>query len=104
MELIRPTQKEDTASPKSGSAGSQADLCVWFTNKDGWKVEFASSRARQWARSNLNFDRYEQSEYVFRSDLAGINSLIHRSNLAGLVVVHMAPRSSYGGTTNPSEG
>ena len=72
---------------------SETDLRIWRSGPGGWKFELVSPKARRWARSNLNFDRYQTCENVFRTDVSGVNSLIQRGRMAGLVAECTALRN-----------
>lgn len=86
------TQRDDSRS-ETVDMLPEADFRVWRSKCDGWRVEIVTSRARRWARSNLNCDQHDSSDAVFSTDLAGVNSVIHRARLAGLVSEFSGPLS-----------
>lgn len=64
---------------------TEDDFRIWRSDHNGWKFELLSPRAKHWGRGNLNLDQCQTRKNVFRTNLAGINSLMHRARMAGLI-------------------
>lgn len=72
-------------------ADTQPDFRVSYSQGVGWMVEIVSRGAYEWTQKRTDPFLFENTGRYIRTDLAGVNLLVHNARTEGLKTEYIGP-------------
>lgn len=71
---------------------AQPDFRVKYSPSTGWEIEVISSRAHAWIGSNAIPGLLGKNRSLIKTNLSGVNQLVHSARTAGLRTEYLGPQ------------
>ncbi|RUM96034.1 hypothetical protein EET67_19965 [Pseudaminobacter arsenicus] len=72
-------------------ADTPPDFRVRYSQRIGWMVEIVSRGAYEWTQKRTDPFLFENTGRYIRTDLAGVNLLVHNARAEGLKMEYIGP-------------